>query len=86
MAEMTGYEAMISKATGCTNEAVGHVEEIMRVERPTLDALNPQYLTRIITAKVLEYRDQELWDEAVAKETEERDRLAALPEIWRENR
>ena len=49
-----------------------------------LDALNPQYLTRIITEKVLSYRDEDLWQEAVDRETEERERLADLPALWSE--
>lgn len=37
--DATGYLAMIQNATGCTPQQAAKVEEIMRVERKTLDGL-----------------------------------------------
>lgn len=48
-----------------------------------LDALRPDTLTDLVEANVDKYRDQELWDIEVEKETEERKLLQACSKDWK---
>lgn len=47
-----------------------------------LDALEPAYLERLIEREVLERRDDELWNEQVRIERQERNELAMLADNW----
>jgi hypothetical protein len=47
-----------------------------------LDALDPPFLASLVRETVLEYRDEELWNAAVAKENEEKKILVALNDHW----
>ncbi len=48
-----------------------------------LDALDPKVLLALIKKTVLSYRDEDLWDAAVAQQDEHRERLEALAEELR---
>ena len=49
-----------------------------------LDALDPVYLSRLVSDAVVELRDDELWDEAVEREEVDRRDLRAAAERWSE--
>lgn len=49
-----------------------------------LDALPVQYLDQLITAAVLEYRDDELWNQALLQEEKERRVLRLAVDNWQE--
>lgn len=47
-----------------------------------LDALTPSYLVEIITNTVTEERDEELWEEALSRESTEQDKLKRVSARW----
>ena len=47
-----------------------------------LDALEPAVIAQLIRSAVLEVRDQDQWDEAVAKEDEHKAQLAKVSAAW----
>lgn len=49
-----------------------------------LDALDPQVIDELITETVLSYRDQALWEEAMALEEEQRLKLQGAKDRWAE--
>lgn len=49
-----------------------------------LDALEPTVLVDLIREAVVAYRDEDLWEEALERETQEREVLTAVAERWDE--
>lgn len=49
-----------------------------------LDALDPATLDQLIRAEIIALRDQDLWDEAMEEETEDRRKLGELANKWEE--
>ena len=49
-----------------------------------LDALEPQYLSDLIRDQILEERDEEKWEAAIAEQEEERDQIQDVIERWNE--
>jgi len=49
-----------------------------------LDALEPQYISDLIRDGILEERDEEKWEAAVAEQEEEREQIADVIERWSE--
>ena len=49
-----------------------------------LDALEPRYLSDLIRDQILEERDEEKWEEAVAEQERERDQIDDVIERWNE--
>lgn len=47
-----------------------------------LDALEPQYISQIISDEIFRYRDHELWDAAVEQENKEREELQNIAEHY----
>ena len=47
-----------------------------------LDALEPAVIDQLVRDEVIQYRDDDLWGEAVQRETEERDRLQEFIDQW----
>ncbi|KKK74463.1 hypothetical protein LCGC14_2883530 [marine sediment metagenome] len=50
-----------------------------------LDALEPQYLVDLITQHVTAERDEELWNEAVARQEAEREEIQGVIDRWGED-
>lgn len=48
-----------------------------------LDALKPDILSDLVEAEVDNYRDQDLWDEVIERETKERKLLEAVSKDWK---
>ena len=49
-----------------------------------LDALEPQYISRLIHDEILNERDDVSWEDAVAEQEEERDQIANVIRRWQE--
>ncbi len=49
-----------------------------------LDALEPQYLSALIRDQILEERDEEKWEAAVAEQEEEREQIQDIIDRWEE--
>jgi len=49
-----------------------------------LDALEPQYIARLIEENILVERDEEKWAEAVAEQEKEREQIAEVIKRWNE--
>jgi hypothetical protein len=47
-----------------------------------LDALQPQYINKLITDHVNEYRDMERWDKAYQEQEDERAQIASIIKRW----
>lgn len=47
-----------------------------------LDALQPPVIDKLITDRIISYRDDELWDEAVSEELTHRDSISVCAEQW----
>ena len=47
-----------------------------------LDALEPSVITALINNEVLELRDEDLWEDAISREREHRNKLAACAKQW----
>jgi hypothetical protein len=56
--------------------------ELYGEESWELDALSPEVLAGLVRDAVAELRDEELWEEAMAEETEHKRLLAAVAEKW----
>jgi hypothetical protein len=64
------------------SRASGYVEQFGR-QSWELDALDPDVLVALIRDTIDEYRDDEIWDQRVEKEAEERQILARMARNWR---
>ena len=49
-----------------------------------LDALEPQYISDLIRDQILDERDEEKWEEAVAEQEEERKQIQDIIDRWDE--
>jgi hypothetical protein len=63
------------------SRATGYISEF-GYECWELDALEPQVLSNLIERNVLEYRDDEIYQEIVEKETASKDKLTTLAKRW----
>jgi hypothetical protein len=51
-----------------------------------LDALQPKVLVDLLEEQIAEYRDQEIWDEVMAKEAEMIEELQAMAKEYKEKK
>ena len=65
-----------------TDSRVGSYLDRFGSQSWELDALDPSVLAGLIRDAVAELRDDDLWDEAVAEEEEQRTMLTAVSERW----
>lgn len=65
-----------------TDSRVGNYISQYGMECWELDALQPEILTELIRNKVLAYRNEELWQQAIKDEREMRDQLYSVVNNW----
>lgn len=77
MDQVQQYEPPPNPAKITDSRAAGYIEEFGE-ESWELDALEPEVLAELIRSEVLDYRDQDAYDEQMQKEEDYKDRLLQI--------
>lgn len=81
MPQVEQYDPPPNPAKITDSRAEKYIEEF-GAESWELDALEPAVIAQLIRDAVLEVRDQDQWDEAVAKEEEQKAQLTKVSDKW----
>jgi hypothetical protein len=80
-AQITQYNPPPNPTKATDSRAAKYIEE-HGTTCWELDALDPQAIVELVREAVIERRDEDLWDEAIAEEEEQKEQLTQCAERW----